>query len=132
MVHRLGNKVLSVENTVESVPAHEFRQYVENLHAQVRNKLLKPTLVVLQPHQHPMAKGRERSPHEGDTGLNFPYEVLVGLPARDLSLTPQVCIYFFFVLFNFDFVSLFLFFRIVYILIFSQRSYKGESGSSIP
>ena len=93
MVHDLEKKVLSVENTVESVPAHEFRQYVENHHEQARNKLSKPTLVVLQPHQHPMAKGRERSPHEGDTGLKTPCEVLVGLPARDLSLTSQVCIY---------------------------------------
>ncbi len=47
----LETKILSVENTVESVPAHEFRQYVENHHAQqVRNK--KTTLVVLKPHQH--------------------------------------------------------------------------------
>jgi hypothetical protein len=101
MGNDLETKVLSVKNTVDSVPAHEFRQYVENLRAQVRIKLSKTTLVVLQPHQHPMAKGRERSPHEGDTGLKTPCEVLVGLPARDLSLTSQVCIYFFFLFRNF-------------------------------
>ncbi len=79
-IFNLEGKIVSVKNTVESVPAHEFRQYVENHHVQARNKLLKKTLVELQPHQHilyPMARGSVRSPHEGDTGMEIPCEVLV-------------------------------------------------------
>ena len=56
-IFNLEGKIVSVKNTVESVPAHEFRQYVENHHVQARNKLLKKTLVEFQPHQHILWQG---------------------------------------------------------------------------
>ena len=53
-------------------------------------------------YQHPTvptAKGCTSSLCDGETGLKTPCQVLVGLPARDHTRTPQVCYLLFFVFF---------------------------------
>jgi hypothetical protein len=73
------------------MPVLLFRQYVENLSTGKKQAVEDNTRGIETTSNDRMAKGFTSSPHEGDIGMETPYEVLVGLPARDLRRISQVC-----------------------------------------